>query len=116
MKLLTCSADSGMMVSKAYCKAWYKPLAENTCILQLKSRQHICFILLLKTTLLQMATNCIGAFLFIWFLQRNKHLLRKNNDAKINDNALVALALLVAQSDPSTKDLMVKLIMNLISE
>jgi len=58
----------------------------------------------------------IGAFLFIWFLQRNKHLLRKNNDSKINDNALVALALLVAQSDPSTKDLMVKLIMNLISE
>ncbi|HKZ65564.1 MAG TPA: Fic family protein [Chitinophagaceae bacterium] len=42
----------------------------------------------------------IGAFLFIWFLQRNKHLLRKNNDSKINDNALVALALLVAQSDP----------------
>jgi prophage maintenance system killer protein len=58
----------------------------------------------------------IGAFLFIWFLQRNKHLLRKNNDSKINDNALVALALLVAQSDPSTKDLMIKLIMNLISE
>lgn len=58
----------------------------------------------------------IGAFLFIWFLQRNKHLLRKNNDSKINDNALVALALLVAQSDPSAKDLMVKLIMNLISE
>ena len=58
----------------------------------------------------------IGAFLFIWFLQRNKHLLRKNNDSKINDNALVALALLVAQSDPSTKDLMVKLIMNLIGE
>ena len=58
----------------------------------------------------------IGAFLFIWFLQRNKHLLRKNNDSKINDNALVALALLVAQSDPSTKDLMAKLIMNLISE
>jgi prophage maintenance system killer protein len=58
----------------------------------------------------------IGAFLFIWFLQRSKHLLRKNNDSKINDNALVALALLVAQSDPSTKDLMVKLIMNFISE
>lgn len=40
----------------------------------------------------------IGAFLFIWFLQRNKHLLRKNNDSKINDNALVALALLVAKA------------------
>ncbi len=58
----------------------------------------------------------IGAFLFIWFLQRNKHLVRKTHEAKINDNALVALALLVAQSDPTNKELMIKLIMNLINE
>ncbi len=58
----------------------------------------------------------IGAFLFIWFLQRNKHLLRKNNEPKINDNALVALALLVAQSDPVNKELMIRLIINLINE
>lgn len=58
----------------------------------------------------------IGAFLFVWFLQRNKHLLRKNNEAKINDNALVALALLVAQSDPSHKEPMIKLVINLINE
>ena len=58
----------------------------------------------------------IGAFLFIWFLQRDKHLLRKNNEPKINDNALVALALLVAQSDPSHKELLVKLVVNLINE
>lgn len=57
----------------------------------------------------------IGAFLFIWFLQRNKHLLRKNGEAKINDNALVALALLVAESDPANKDLMIRLIINLIN-
>lgn len=58
----------------------------------------------------------IGAFLFILFLQRNKHLLRKNGEQKINDNALVALALLVAQSDPANKDLMIKLVINLINE
>ncbi len=57
----------------------------------------------------------IGAFLFIWFLQRNKHLLRNNGEAKINDNALVALALLVAESDPTNKELMVRLIVNLIN-
>jgi hypothetical protein len=33
---------------------------------------------------------------------------------KINDNALVALALLVAQSNPDDKELMIKLIMNLV--
>ncbi|HUC82025.1 MAG TPA: virulence protein RhuM/Fic/DOC family protein [Flavisolibacter sp.] len=58
----------------------------------------------------------IGAFLFVWFLHLNKHLLRISNEAKINDNALVALALLIAQSDPGTKDLMIKLVINLINE
>lgn len=56
----------------------------------------------------------IGAFMFIWFLTKNKHQLKHNGTLKINENALVALALLVAQSDPATKDLMVRLIMNLI--
>lgn len=58
----------------------------------------------------------IGAFLFVWFLHLNKHLLRKGGEAKINDNALVALALLIAQSDPATKELMIKLVINLINE
>lgn len=56
----------------------------------------------------------IGSFMFVWFLEKNRHRLNRNGALKINDNALVALALLVAQSDPSTKDLMIQLIMNLI--
>ena len=56
----------------------------------------------------------IGAFLFIWFLERNRHLIKKNGEVKINDNALVALALLVAQSNPDDKELMVRLVVNLI--
>jgi prophage maintenance system killer protein len=56
----------------------------------------------------------IGAFMFVWFLQLNKHHLKHNGEAKINDNALVAIALLVAQSHPNDKDTMIKLIINLI--
>jgi death-on-curing family protein len=56
----------------------------------------------------------IGAFLFIWFLEKNKHRFKKTGELKINDNALVALALLVAQSNPVDKDTMIKLIINLI--
>lgn len=56
----------------------------------------------------------IGAFLFIWFLEKNKHRFKKSGEVKINDNALTALALLVAQSNPSEKELMIKLIINLI--
>ena len=58
----------------------------------------------------------IGAFLFVWFLHLNKHLLKTGGEPKINDNALVALALLIAQSDPANKELMIKLVINLINE
>ena len=57
----------------------------------------------------------IGAFLFIWFLDKNKHRFKKSGELKINDNALVALALLVAQSNPAEKELMIKLITQLIN-
>ncbi len=57
----------------------------------------------------------IGAFLFMWFLQKNKHHFKKNGEEKINDNGLVALALLVASSNPKEKNLIVQLIVNLIN-
>ena len=57
----------------------------------------------------------IGAFLFIWFLEKNRHRFKSSGELKINDNALAALALLVAQSNPDDKELMVNLIINLIN-
>ena len=57
----------------------------------------------------------IGAFLFVWFLEKNAHLLKPSGEHKINDNALATLALLVAQSDPNDKELMIKLVCNLIN-
>lgn len=57
----------------------------------------------------------IGAFLFVWFLEKNKHRFKKSGEIKINDNGLVALALLVAQSNPNDKELMIKLIIQLIN-
>lgn len=57
----------------------------------------------------------IGAFLFIWFLDKNKHRFKQSGELKINDNGLTAIALLVAQSHPEEKELMIKLIMNLIN-
>jgi prophage maintenance system killer protein/prophage antirepressor-like protein len=51
-----------------------------------------------------------GSFLFLWYLRLNQHLLARPVDQLINDNTLVALALLVAESKPDQKDLMVKLV------
>lgn len=58
----------------------------------------------------------IGAFLFIWFLEKNKYRFKKSGELKINDNGLTALALLVAQSNPAEKELMIQLIINLIND
>ena len=51
-----------------------------------------------------------GSFLFLWYLRLNQHLLARPVERLINDNTLVALALLVAESKPDQKKLMVKLV------
>lgn len=57
-----------------------------------------------------------GAFLLVYFLDKSDYLYRAAGERKINDNALTALALLVAESDPKEKDVMIKIIKNLITE
>ncbi len=56
----------------------------------------------------------VGSFLFILFLERNWLLYRKSGERKINDNALVALALLIAESVPGEKEALIKLVTNLL--
>jgi prophage maintenance system killer protein len=58
----------------------------------------------------------IAAALFICFLQRNGILLGKNGNKRIDDNALVALTLMIAASKPSEKDIMIKVILNLLKQ
>ncbi len=58
----------------------------------------------------------IGSFMFVLFLSKNNYLYNKNGELKINENALVSLALLIATSKPDEKDLIIKLICNLINE
>jgi len=56
----------------------------------------------------------IGSFIFVWFLEQNKHHLNNKGERKINDNTLVTIALTVAQSLPEQRETIQKLIMNLI--
>ncbi|MCK4527848.1 virulence protein RhuM/Fic/DOC family protein [candidate division WOR-3 bacterium] len=58
----------------------------------------------------------IASFLLVYFLDKNNYLYRENGEKKINDNALTALALLIAESDPKEKDIMIKINRNLITE
>ena len=58
----------------------------------------------------------IGAALFLMFLNKNKYLYKADGEKRIADNALVALCLLVAESNPREKDTIIKVIINLINK
>lgn len=57
-----------------------------------------------------------AAFLFVYFLDKANYLFKKSGERKINDNALTALALLIAESDPKNKDVLIKIITNLLGD
>lgn len=56
----------------------------------------------------------IASFLFIYFLDKNNFLYQESGERKINDNALTALTLLLAVSNPKDKKILVKIITNLL--
>jgi len=57
----------------------------------------------------------IAAALFLWFMEKNHALYNKDGTKRIADNALVAITLMTAESRPSEKDVMARLIVNLIN-
>ncbi|HEY4197231.1 MAG TPA: Fic family protein, partial [Mucilaginibacter sp.] len=57
----------------------------------------------------------IAAYLFVWFLEKNNMLYNEDGSKRIADNALVALTLMIAESKPDEKDMMVKVVVNLIN-
>jgi len=58
----------------------------------------------------------IGSLMLVLFLIENHILYNRKGERRINDTALEALALLVAESKPNQKEVMVKLIVNLINK
>ena len=58
----------------------------------------------------------IAATLFLWFLNNNRILYRPNGSKRIADNTLVALTLMIAESRTEEKDVMVKVVVNLINQ
>lgn len=58
----------------------------------------------------------IGTLLFLEYLRRNDLLSRANGEIRFAENAIVALALLIAESAPAQKDLMVRLTLALMED
>lgn len=58
----------------------------------------------------------IAAMLFLWFLSNNGILYAEDGHKRIADNTLVALTLMIAESRPEEKDIMLKVVVNLINQ
>jgi death-on-curing family protein len=58
----------------------------------------------------------IAAALFLWFLERNSVLTNATGAHLISDAALVAMTLMIAESHPEEKDVLVRIVMHLLCE
>lgn len=58
----------------------------------------------------------IAATLFLWFMQNNGILYNNDGSKRISNGTLVALTLMIAESRPEEKDVMVKVVVNLINK
>ena len=58
----------------------------------------------------------IAAAIFIWFLDRNNTLRKPNGEPLISDAALVAMTLMIAESRPAEKDVLVNIVTHLLSD
>jgi prophage maintenance system killer protein len=58
----------------------------------------------------------IAAALFLWFLEKNRILYREDGGKRIAENALVAMTLLIAESRRAEKDIITRVVANLLNK
>ena len=77
-------------------------------------KKHLIFLyLLVKNHVFIDGNNRIAATLFIYFLSFY-NMLYKDNEKVIDNNTLVALTLLIAESNPKEKEILIDLIINFL--
>jgi len=97
-------------------KGLYQTFAKKELYLTIEDKAAHLLYLTIKDHPFTDGNKRTASFLFVYFLDKCDFLFKKSGERKINDNALVALALLVAESDPKDKEVMIKIIKNLITE
>lgn len=97
-------------------KNLYQTFAKKELYPDLETKAAHLLYLVIKDHPFSDGNKRIGSFLFVYFLDKNRYLYDAKGEKKINDNALTALALLVAESHPKEKDVMITLITNLLNK
>lgn len=99
---------------KGIIKGLYQTFGGRELYQTLESKAAHLLYLIIKDHSFSDGNKRSASFLFVYFLDKNGALYRVSGEKKINDNALAALALLVAESDPKEKDQMIALITQLL--
>lgn len=81
----------------------------------IEEKAAMLFYLVVKNHSFSDGNKRIAAFLFLWFLEKNGVLYKSDGSQLIGNNTLVALTLIVAESRTEEKDIMVKVVINLIN-
>lgn len=82
----------------------------------IEEKSAMLFYLVVKNHSFSDGNKRIAAFLFLWFLERNDILYKPDGSKLIGNNTLVALTLMIAESRTEEKDMMVKVVINLINK
>lgn len=82
----------------------------------IEEKAAMLFYLVVKNHSFSDGNKRIAAFLFLWFLERNDILYKPDGSKLIGNNTLVALTLMIAESRTEEKDMMVKVVINLINK
>ena len=90
-----------------------KVLQEKTYIPQWKKKLQTYCVFVTKNHSFSDGNKRIAATMFLYFLDKNGVLL-KNGEKLIDDHTLVALTIMIAESNPEEKEMMISVIMNCI--
>ena len=82
----------------------------------IEEKAAMLFYLVVKNHSFSDGNKRIAAFLFLWFLEKNRILYKPDGSRLISNNTLVALTLMIAESRTEEKDIMVKVVINLINQ
>ncbi|MDY7252747.1 RhuM family protein [Bacteroides sp. A1-P5] len=82
----------------------------------IEEKAAMLFYLVVKNYSFSDGNKRIAAFLFLWFLEKNGILYKSDGSKLIGNNTLVALTLMIAESRTEEKDVMVKVVINLINK
>lgn len=94
----------------------YQTFGEEELYPSIEEKAAMLLYLVTKNHSFSDGNKRIAAFLFLWFLEQNDILYRSDSTRLIENNTLVALTLMIAESRTEEKDIMVKVVVNLINK